>query len=90
MSRANGSRSPRSHAAAGIEKPRFGARAMRSGSSVETAWRRSRFFESPRTFIRRGSASASSATTWSQNGTRVSSECAMLARSVFTSRSSAR
>ena len=45
---------------------------------------------SPRTFIDRGRASASSATAWSQNGTRASSECAMLARSVFTSRSSTR
>ena len=89
-SRANGRSSPRSHAAAGIEKPRFGPCTIARGTRPAAARRSSRFFASASTFCDVGSASASSATTGSRNGTRTSSEWAMLARSVFTSRSSTR
>ena len=74
----------------GTEKPCLRARAIDRGSSGATARRRSRFLANPRTFFEVGKASASSATAGSQNGTRASSEWAMLARSVFTSRSSTR
>ena len=90
-SRANGSSSPRSQAAAGIEKPCLRAvhdlarqQRGRPPGAAAASWR------APRTFCDVGSASASSATTGSRNGTRASSEWAMLARSVFTSRSSTR
>ena len=90
VSRANGSSSPRSQAAAGIEKPRFLPRTIRLGTSGATALRSSTFLRSPRTRWRAGSASAKFVTTGSRNGTRASSECAIEARSVFTSRSSTR
>ena len=90
VSRANGSSSPRSHAAAGIEKPRFAPCTIARGSSGSAAFRSSTFFDRPRTLCRVGSASAKFVTTVSRNGTRASSECAIDARSVFTSRSSTR
>ena len=74
----------------GSRSPACGPAGSPAGRRPATASRSRRFFASRRTFIERGRASASSATSGSQNGTRASSECAMLARSVFTSRSSAR
>ena len=90
VSRANGARSPRSHAAAGIEKPRLRPCTTSCGSSGATAFRSSTFFDSPRTLCRVGKANARFVTASSRNGTRASSECAIDARSVFTSRSSTR
>src|SRR6185369_1928570 len=90
VSRAKGTRGPRSQAAAGMEKPRFLPETTESGRSGATAFRSRRFFEKPRTLRRVGRASASVATTGSRKGTRASSEWAMLARSVFTSRTSTR
>ena len=58
VSRANGSSSPRSQAAAGIEKPRFFPWTISRGSSGAAALRSSTFLESPRTLWRVGSASA--------------------------------
>src|SRR5581483_1997615 len=86
VSRANGSRSPRSHAAAGIENPRLRPCTTSRGSSCSTALRSSRFFCSPRTFAPRGSENEKFATTGSMYGTRASSDHAIEARSVFTSR----
>src|SRR3954453_7016598 len=90
VSRAKGSSSPRGHAAAGIEKPRFFPCTISRGSSGAAALRNSTFFARPRTLWRAGSASARFVTTVSRYGTRASSECAIDARSVFTRRSSAR
>ena len=90
VSRANGSRSPRSQAAAGIEKPRLRPCTTSCGRSGSTACRSSRFFESPRTLCFAGSENAKFATTVSMNGTRASSDHAIDARSVFVSRSSTR
>ena len=90
VSRANGSSSPRSQAAAGIEKPRLRPCTTSRGSSGSTALRSSTFFARPRTLRRVGSAKARFVTSGSRNGTRASSECAIEARSVFTSRSSTR
>src|SRR5581483_537293 len=90
VSRANGSSSPRSQAAAGIENPRLRPFTIRSGRSGATALRRSTFFRKPRTFRSSGSARANPDTSGSRYGTRASSECAIDARSVFTSRSSTR
>ena len=54
VSRANGSSSPRSHAAAGIEKPRFFAVTIARGSSGSAAFRSSPFFaERPHLVLRR-------------------------------------
>ena len=89
-SRANGSSSPRSQAAAGIEKPRLRPPTISAGRSGAAAARSSTFFSSRRTRMRRGSASAKSVTAVSRNGTRASSDHAIDARSVFTSRSSTR
>src|SRR5579864_4150062 len=90
VARANGSSSPRSHAAAGIENPRLRPCTIPRGSSGAAAFRSSTFFESPRTLWCAGSANAKFVTTESRNGTRASRECAIEARSVFTSRSSTR
>src|SRR5439155_4878775 len=58
VSRANGSSSPRSHAAAGIEKPRFLPCTISRGSRGSAALRSKTFFCNPRTFCRVGNASA--------------------------------
>ena len=58
----NGSSSPRSQAAAGIEKPFLRPRAISRPTSGSTAERSRRFLAKPRTRAAGGSASASSAT----------------------------
>ena len=90
VARANGSSSPRSQAAAGIEKPRLRPCTISRGTSGAAALRSKTFFERPRTLCLAGSANAKFVTTESRNGTRASSEWAIDARSVFTSRSSTR
>ena len=87
-SRANGASSPRSHAAAGIEKPRLRPRTTSAGSSGRAAARSSAFLRRSETRLLRGSDSAKSVTSVSRNGTRASSDHAIDARSVFTRRSS--
>src|SRR5205823_14975914 len=77
VARANGSSSPRSHAAAGIENPRFRPCTTSAGSSGSTAFRSRRFFCSPRTFSRAGSEEAKVVTTVSRKGTRASSDHAI-------------
>ena len=91
VSRANGSSSPRSQAAAGIEKPRLRPWTM---LARQRAARRP-CAAAPSCAARAPCAASaararSSSTTGSRNGTRASSECAIDARSVFTSRSSTR
>ena len=58
VSRANGSRSPRSQAAAGIEKPRFLPWTILRGRRGAAALRSNTFFERPRSLCRVGSARA--------------------------------
>ena len=65
----------------------LGAWSFASGAA---ALRSSTFFESPRTFCFAGSPKAKFVTTESRKGTRASSEWAIEARSVFTSKSSTR
>ena len=66
------------------------AEAPEAGLAEWAAFRSSTFFARPRTLCRVGSANARFVTTGSRKGARASSEWAIDARSVFTSRSSTR
>ena len=60
---------------------------MASGTQPRRAARRATFFCLPRTLNRGGSEAASSMNSWSSSGERASSECAIVAMSIFASRS---
>ncbi len=78
------------HWATGTEKPIFGRRRIDSGSSCPATSRRRIFVCRPWTLRRIGSCAANSTRRWSSSGERASSEFAIVARSILTSRSSGR
>ena len=75
-------RSLRTQARSGAPKEAFGRRVISRGSQFSAASFRAAFYVLPRILSLPGRENAARATTWSTNGTRTSTEAAMLARSV--------
>ena len=80
----------RSQAATGTPKPIFGRSRTSSGTQPRPACFSSHLLVRPRIFMSAGREAANSITLWSSNGERASSELAIVAMSIFTSRSPGR